>query len=100
MRSAGTRHAKQSQEQDTGNNVAEFTKLDNNSRTHGVFLLVEDMNGKIYTDQTGRFPVASSKGNRYVMIGYDSNSNTIHAKCMKSRSGHELQQAYKKYMIY
>ena len=92
----GTQDAKLSQEKDTDNDVAEFTKLDNNSRTHDVFLSVEDMNGKIYTYQTGRFPVTSSKGNRYVMIGYNYDSNTSHAECMKSRSRHELQRAYQK----
>ena len=30
------------------------------------------------------------------MIGYNYDSNTIHAECMKSRSGHELQHAYQK----
>jgi hypothetical protein len=27
--------------------------------------------GQIYTDQTGRFPVVSSKGNKNIMILYD-----------------------------
>jgi hypothetical protein len=31
--------------------------------------------GQIYMDQTGRFPVVSSKGNKYIMIVYDYDSN-------------------------
>ena len=37
VRPTGTRHAAPSQEQDTDNNMAEFTKLDDSSRTHDVF---------------------------------------------------------------
>ena len=96
VRPTGTRHVKLSQENNIDNDVAEFTKLDDNSRAPDVFLLVKDMNGKIYTGQTGRFPVTWSKGNRYVMIVYDYISNTIHAKCMKSRCEHELEHAYQK----
>jgi hypothetical protein len=36
--------------------------------------------GQIYTDQTGRFPVVSSKGNKYIMILYDYDSNAIFGK--------------------
>jgi hypothetical protein len=32
---------------------------------------------QIYTDQMGRFPVVSSKGNKYIMILYDYDSNAI-----------------------
>jgi hypothetical protein len=33
--------------------------------------------GQIYTDQTGRFPVVSSEGNKYIMVLYDYDSNAI-----------------------
>jgi hypothetical protein len=39
--------------------------------------------GLIYTDKTGRFPVASSKGNKYIMILYDYDSNAILAQSIK-----------------
>ena len=42
--------------------------------------------GKIYTDQTGRFPVVSSKGNKYIMVLYDYDSNAILAKPIKDRT--------------
>jgi hypothetical protein len=39
--------------------------------------------GQIYTDQTGRFPVVASKGNKYIMILYDYDSNAISAQPIK-----------------
>jgi 3-deoxy-D-arabino-heptulosonate 7-phosphate (DAHP) synthase len=35
--------------------------------THCIYAATLD-SGKIYTDQTGRFPVVSSKGNKYIMV--------------------------------
>jgi hypothetical protein len=46
--------------------------------------------GQIYTDQTGRFPVVSSKANKYIMVLYDYDSNAILAKPIKDRTAPEL----------
>ena len=45
-----------------------------------------EITGKIYTDQTGRFPVTSSKGSKYLMVLYDYDSNAILSEPLKSRS--------------
>jgi hypothetical protein len=45
---------------------------------------------QIYTDQTGRFPVVSSKGNKYIMISYDYDSNAILAQPIKDCTSPEL----------
>jgi hypothetical protein len=50
--------------------------------------------GQIYTDQTGRFPVVSSKGNKYIMILYDYDSNAILAQPIKDRTAPELLKAF------
>jgi hypothetical protein len=50
--------------------------------------------GQIYTDQTGRFPVVSSKGNKYIMVLYDYDSNAILAKTIKNRTAPELLKAF------
>ena len=44
----------------------------------------------LFSDQTGRFPVTSRKGNKYAMIMYDYDSNIILGKAMKSRKGDEI----------
>ena len=54
------------------------------------------MEGKIYTDQTGRFQVTSSRGNKYIMVVYNYDTNTIHAEAMTSRTGGELKVTYQK----
>jgi hypothetical protein len=50
--------------------------------------------GQIYTDQTGRFPVVSSKGNKDIIILYDYDSNAILAKPIKDCTAHELLKAF------
>ena len=55
-----------------------------------------DLIGKMYTDQTGRFPVIFSKGNKYILVSYHYESNTIHAEPLKIRSGLDLRTAYQK----
>jgi hypothetical protein len=50
--------------------------------------------GQIYTDQTGRFPGVSSKGNKYIMILYDYDSNAILAQPIKDRTAPELLRSF------
>ena len=66
------------------------TPSQNPARTHSVILQATDLAGKFYTDQTGRFPVTSSRGFKYIMVSYDYDSNAIHAEPMKNRSGPEI----------
>jgi len=55
---------------------------------------IEDATGKIYTDQTGRFIVASTRGNKYILVAYDYDSNTILTEPLKIRTGPDLLAAY------
>jgi hypothetical protein len=48
-----------------------------------------DVSGKVYSDQTGRFPHASSKGSKYVMVLYDFDSNAILAEPIKNKTERE-----------
>jgi hypothetical protein len=50
--------------------------LDQGIKTQYVYAATIDA-GQIYTDQTGQFPVVSVKGNKYIMILYDYDSNAI-----------------------
>jgi hypothetical protein len=56
---------------------------------------MEDLNGMISTDQTGRFPIKSLKGKSYIMVLYNYDSNVILAGTMKSRKAPDLVAAYK-----
>jgi hypothetical protein len=67
--------------------------LDQGIKTQYVYAATIDA-GQIYTDQTGRFPVISSKGNKYIMILYDYDSNAILVQPIKDRTAPELLRAF------
>ena len=53
------------------------------------FKIIE-LGGKVFSDQTGRFPITSSKGSKYVMVLFSQDINAILAKAMKNRSQAEM----------
>jgi hypothetical protein len=69
------------------------TDLDHGIKTQFVYAATIDA-GQIYTDQTHRFPVVSSKGNKCIMIIYDYDSNAILATPIKDRTAPELLKAF------
>jgi hypothetical protein len=77
---------------DTKANVTE-PDLDHGIKTQFAYAATIDA-GQIYTDQTGRFPVVSRKGNKYIMILYDYDSNAILAQPIKDRTAPELLKAF------
>jgi hypothetical protein len=52
--------------------------------------------GQIFSDQTSRFPITSSRGNKYIMVIYDYDSNAILTEPLTSRTEMELLRAYTK----
>ena len=46
-----------------------------------------------YGDLTGRFPHKSSRGNQYLLVIYDYDSNAILAEPLKTRSAGEITNA-------
>jgi hypothetical protein len=66
---------------------------DHGIKTQFVYAATIDA-GQIYTDQTGRFHVVSSKGNKYIIILYDYDSNAILAQPIKDRTSPELLKAF------
>jgi hypothetical protein len=69
------------------------TEIDHGIKTQFVYAATIDA-GQLNTDQTGRFPVISSKGNKYIMILYDYDSNAILAQPIKDRTAPELLKAF------
>ena len=43
-----------------------------------------------YTDLTGRFPMRSSRGNQYILVGYHYDGNCIYGKAIKDRKAGTL----------
>ena len=52
------------------------------------------MERKIYSNQTGRFPVRSYRGNQYIMVLLEVDSDAILAEPMKDRTSGEMTRAY------
>lgn len=67
-------------------------EIDNASHQH--FFATVTGTGKIYTDQTRRFPVTSSRGNQYVLVLYDYDTNAILTEPLKNRTGGKILRAY------
>jgi hypothetical protein len=67
--------------------------LDHGIKTQFVYTATIDA-GQIYTDQTGRCQVVSIKGNTYIMIVYDYDSNAILAQPIKDSTAPELLKAF------
>ena len=49
---------------------------------------------KIHTDQTGKFPHLSIKGNRYIMVAQNIEANYIFMDPMKNRSEGQMMACY------
>jgi hypothetical protein len=49
---------------------------------------------QIYSDLKGRFPTTSLGGNKYMLIPYDYDSNSILSAPMKNRGDKEMVRAF------
>jgi hypothetical protein len=67
--------------------------LDQGIKTQYVYAATIDA-GQIHNDQRGRFPVVSSKGNKYIMILNDYDSNSILAQPIEDITAPELLKAF------
>ena len=70
-----------------------LNKADKNAmKTGECYFIITPLSstGKTFSDQTGRFLVTSSKGNKYIRIIYDYDSNIIMGEPMKYRTEAEL----------
>ena len=60
---------------------------------HSLSMRPVDLSGQIFTDETGRFPRVSSRGNMSVMVMYDYDSNAILTEPLKNNTTYELVRA-------
>jgi hypothetical protein len=70
-----------------------FERLD--QRTNLVFANVFEPAGQIYTNLSGRFPIQSNRGNQYIFVLYDYDSNAKLAEPMKNRTDRKMVRAFK-----
>jgi len=55
---------------------------------------IHAIDGVVSSDQTGRFPITSNRGNAYVVVFYVYNANYIRSVPIKSQSKEELLRAH------
>jgi hypothetical protein len=72
---------------------AQTFEHENAAALHGkkecdIYTAVYDVRETIYSDQTGRFPKQSLRGNKYLMVMVEVDSNAILLEPMKSRHDH------------
>jgi len=68
----------------TKKNKSPIIDSDLNIKTHQIFAATIEVTGQISTDLTGRFPVTSSRGNKYLLVLYNYDSNSILTAAMKN----------------
>ena len=59
-----------------------------------VYIKIYNVTETMHTNQTGRFPATSSRGNQYVMVLVEVDGNFIDAEPMKKRSEGAMIKAY------
>jgi hypothetical protein len=88
-----TRSTKIKEEENCGNTD---TDLENGIKTNCIYAATIYA-GQIYTDQTGRFPVISSKGNKYSMVLYEYDGNSILADSHQKQNRIETIKIFSSY---
>ena len=64
---------------------------------HRIYNLSDKMDKKMYSDQTGRFPTMSYKGNQYIMVIFEAKiSDNIFVEPMRNRQAAEMVNAYQR----
>ena len=75
----------QKDDHDTMNSPSPLEKGLSTHPMYATTICYNEPTGKLYTDLTGRFPVQSSRGHKYILVAYNFDSNSIHVKPLKSR---------------
>ncbi len=75
----------------TKQNVDEEQRTTSNTKKmHDVYIKIHNLTETMHTDQTGRFPATSSRGNQYTVVLVEVDGNYIDAEPMKNRIGMQL----------
>ena len=61
-----------------------------------AYNLQDDAERRLYSDQTGKFPVTSFKGHQYIIVLYELSSRNILVEPMRNRTAAQMVCAYQK----
>ena len=74
--------------------LSEGTELTRKITKQNLLVKVFNASETVFSDQTGRFPVMSNKGNTSLMVMYDIDTNYIDAEPLKNHSDSQMIFAY------
>ena len=74
--------------------MEEAPQLPNNNCIPRFYMKITDLDCKLYSDQTGHFPITSNRGNYYVAIFFAVDGNYIKSYPIKSQHHLQLVKAY------
>ena len=57
--------------------MAKVPQTPNNKKCHHVYMPITEVDGKLYSNQNGSFPVMSNPGNAYIAIFFTVDGNYI-----------------------
>ena len=66
---------------------------------HDVYTNIYEVRNTVLSHQIGQFPTRLQRGNKYIMVIVDINSNSILVKPINSRKDTELTRAYLTMML-
>ena len=68
-------------------------------KVHDVYTKVYDVLNTVFSDQTGQLPTISKRGNKYIMVMVEIDSNAILLDPIKNRTDAELTRSYRAMML-
>ena len=74
--------------------MEEVSQLPNNDCSHHVYMKITNLDSKLYSEQTGQFPITSNRGNCYVVIFFAVDGNYIKSHPIKSQHRSKLLKSY------
>ena len=77
-------------EKDDSNTYAPFRKK------HDIYVRIYQVRDTIYTDQTGKFPITSSRGHKHIMILCAIDGNVVLANPMMNKSEGAMVEIYQR----
>jgi hypothetical protein len=63
--------------------------------THFIFMTIIKISGILFSNQLGRLPITSNRGNKYIVIFYIYDANFVKSIPIKSQSKEKLLRAYR-----
>ncbi len=63
-------------------------------KVQDIYISTYEVRKTTFSDQTGRFPTRSKRGNKYIMIMVETDSSAILVEPMKSQKDAEMIRAY------